>query len=99
MSPPTSAIAGAFYKNAYSYIEWCTTLWGQFLSMLLIVVIVMGIKIYVENAETAKRVEIQRITHEQAQANKEWKNTPTLTKAVTVTCIILDALVGKKKPP
>jgi hypothetical protein len=66
--------------------------------MLLIVVIVMRIKIYIENAETAKRLKQNALKHAEEEAQGVWNEKSLLQKGITVTCTILDALVGKKPP-
>jgi hypothetical protein len=98
MSHRRSAVADAFYDNVYSYIEWLSTLYGQFFSMIVILVIVLGVRIYVENAETAKRLKEQQKLYEQAQAQKAWDDTPTLQKGIIISRTFLKVFLLGEKP-
>jgi len=109
MAHRTSAVADAFYKNAYSYIEWWFTPLGIFVSILLILAIIIGVRIHLKNVEEAKlRIEeaIKRAA-KAAKAAKEtqrvWDEKSPLQKGFTIlqkgvagTFTILDVLVGKK---
>jgi hypothetical protein len=94
MSHRRSAVADAFYEN----FAWLSTFYGQFFSMILIVVIVMGVWIYFEQVEEAKHVEEQRIARAQAQAQQAWDEKSTLQKGIVITSTFLDVFLLRKTP-
>jgi len=94
MSHQNSAIADAFYAQ----FAWLSTFYGQLFSMILIVVIVMGVWIYFEQVEEAKRVEKQRIAYEEAQAQQAWDEKSTLQKGIVITRTFLDVFLLGKTP-